>query len=76
MQKWLTEGPFLYYVRVKGWMGGIAKYLLFFTGMEGGGGFHHPYPYVRNKTCCVKLTCNHSLSQLPLKKMTVILDEK
>ena len=28
-------GPFLYYVRVKGWVGGIAKYLLFLTGVGG-----------------------------------------
>ena len=32
------KGPFLYYVRVKGWVGGIAKYLLFLTGVEGGFG--------------------------------------
>ena len=30
-----TKGPFLYYVRVKGWVGGIAKYLLFLTGVGG-----------------------------------------
>ena len=30
-----TRGPFLYYVRVKGWVGGIAKYLLFLTGVGG-----------------------------------------
>ena len=29
--KSLGKGPFLYYVRVKGWVGGIAKYLLFLT---------------------------------------------
>ena len=29
------KGPFLYYVRVKGWVGGIAKYLLFLTGVDG-----------------------------------------
>ena len=29
------KGPFLYYVRVKGWVGGIAKYLLFLTGVGG-----------------------------------------
>ena len=29
------KGRFLYYVRVKGWMGGIAKYLLFLTGVGG-----------------------------------------
>ena len=27
--------PFLYYVRVKGWVGSIAKYLLFLTGVGG-----------------------------------------
>ena len=27
----MAKGPFLYYVRVKGWVGGIAKYLLFLT---------------------------------------------
>ena len=31
----LVGGPFLYYVRVKGWVGGIAKYLLFLTGVGG-----------------------------------------
>jgi hypothetical protein len=31
----LNKGPFLYYVRVKGWVGGIAKYLLFLTGVGG-----------------------------------------
>ena len=30
-----SRGPFLYYVRVKGWVGGIAKYLLFLTGVGG-----------------------------------------
>ena len=30
------------------------------------------HPYVK-KNCCVKLKCNHNLSQLPLKKMTGIL---
>ena len=29
------KGPFLYYVRVEGWVGGIAKYLLFLTGVGG-----------------------------------------
>jgi hypothetical protein len=29
------KGPFLYYVRVKEWVGGIAKYLLFLTGVGG-----------------------------------------
>jgi hypothetical protein len=29
------KGPFLYYVRVKVWVGGIAKYLLFLTGVGG-----------------------------------------
>ena len=29
------KGPFLYYVRVKGWVGGIAKFLLFLTGVGG-----------------------------------------
>ena len=29
----LGKGPFFYYVRVKGWVGGIAKYLLFLTGV-------------------------------------------
>ena len=29
------KGPFLYYVRVKGWVGGIAKYLLFLTKVGG-----------------------------------------
>ena len=29
------KGPFLYYVSVKGWVGGIAKYLLFLTGVGG-----------------------------------------
>ena len=30
------KGPFLYYVRVKGWAGGIGgKYLLFLTGVGG-----------------------------------------
>ena len=36
--KWtvdLGKGPFLYYVRVKGWVGCIAKYLLFLTGAGG-----------------------------------------
>ena len=27
----MRQGPFLYYVRVKGWVGGLAKYLLFLT---------------------------------------------
>ena len=27
--------PSLYYVRIKGWVGGIAKYLLFLTGVDG-----------------------------------------
>ena len=27
-------GQSLYYVRVKGWVGGIAKYLLFLTGVK------------------------------------------
>ena len=40
------KGPFLYYVRVKGWVGGIGKYLLFLTGV-GGGVLDHPY--VRKK---------------------------
>ena len=31
----LLKGPFLYYVWVKGWVGGIAKYLLFLTGVGG-----------------------------------------
>ena len=31
----INKGPFLYYVRVKGWVGGIAKYLLFLTGVGG-----------------------------------------
>jgi hypothetical protein len=31
----LNKGPFSYYVRVKGWVGGIAKYLLFLTGVGG-----------------------------------------
>ena len=30
-----NKGPFLYYVRVKGWVGGTAKYLLFLTGVGG-----------------------------------------
>ena len=30
-----NKGPFLYYVRVKGWVGGITKYLLFLTGVCG-----------------------------------------
>ena len=29
------KGPFLYYLKVKGWVGGIAKYLLFLTGVGG-----------------------------------------
>ena len=29
------KGSFLYYVRVKGWVGSIAKYLLFLTGVGG-----------------------------------------
>ena len=29
------KGPFLYYIRVKGWVGGISKYLLFLTGVGG-----------------------------------------
>jgi hypothetical protein len=32
---YLHKGPFLYYVRLKGWVGGIAKYLLFLTGVGG-----------------------------------------
>ena len=32
------KGPFLYYIRVKGWVGGIAEYLLFLTGKVGGFG--------------------------------------
>ena len=28
-----SKGPFSYYVRVKGWVGGIAEYLLFLTGV-------------------------------------------
>ena len=31
----LGKGPFLYYVRAKGWVGGMAKYLLFLTGVGG-----------------------------------------
>ena len=31
----LRKGPFLYYVRLKGWVGGIANYLLFLTGVGG-----------------------------------------
>ena len=27
--------PSLYYIRIKGWVGGIAKYLLFLTGVDG-----------------------------------------
>ena len=34
-QSSIGKGPFLYYVRVKGWVGGIAKYLLFLTGVGG-----------------------------------------
>ena len=30
-----AKGPFLYYVRVKGWVGGIAKYLVFLTEVGG-----------------------------------------
>ena len=30
----LVLGPFLYYVRVKGWVGGIDKYLLFLKGVH------------------------------------------
>ena len=30
-----NKGPSLYYIRVKGWVGGIAKYLLFLTGVGG-----------------------------------------
>ena len=30
-----SKGPFSYYVRVKGWVGGIAEYLLFLTGVGG-----------------------------------------
>ena len=33
--KLIPRGRFLYYVRVKGWVGGIAKYLLFLTGVGG-----------------------------------------
>ena len=40
-----NKGPFLYYVRAKGWVGGIAKYLLFLTGVGGWfeKGQKHPY---------------------------------
>ena len=34
-QTFTGKGPFLYYVRVEGWVGGIAKYLLFLTGVGG-----------------------------------------
>ena len=30
-----SKGSFLYYIRVKGWVGGIAKYLLLLTGVGG-----------------------------------------
>ena len=42
----MDKGPFLYYVRVKGWVGGIAKYVL--TIPYRGGGLYHPY--IRKKT--------------------------
>ena len=29
------KGPYSYYLRVKGWVGGISKYLLFLTGVGG-----------------------------------------
>ena len=38
-----NKEPFLYYVRVKGWMGGIAKYLLFLTGTGRLVVLDHPY---------------------------------
>ena len=34
-KRYVHKGPFLYYVRVKRWVGGIAKYLLFLTGVGG-----------------------------------------
>ena len=48
---WITiKGPSLYYVRVKGWLagwvGGIAKYLLFLTGVGGWSGKGQKHPYV------------------------------
>ena len=42
----LGKGPFLYYVRVKGWVGGIAKYLLFLTGVDGWSEKGQKQPYV------------------------------
>ena len=41
------QGPSLYYVRVKGRVGGIAKYLLFLTGVSRWVVLDHPY--VRKK---------------------------
>ena len=41
-----TMGPFLYYVRVKVWVGGIAKYLLFLKGVGGWSGKGQKHPYV------------------------------
>ena len=45
-KKMVPKGPFLYYVRVKGWVGGLAKYLLFFTGVGGWSGKGQKHPYV------------------------------
>ena len=32
---YISKRPSLYYIRVKGWVGGIAKYLLFLIGVGG-----------------------------------------
>ena len=45
-REFLDKGPFLYYVRVKGWVDGIAKYLLFLTGVGGWSGKCQKHPYV------------------------------
>jgi hypothetical protein len=47
----IGKGPFLYYVRVKGWVGGIAKYLLFLT--EVGGWFWIKKKRSRDLVCSV-----------------------
>ena len=50
-----------------GWLGGIAKYILFPTGRRGRW-VVLDHPYIRKKGHLkVNLTRNHSLSQLPLK---------
>ena len=57
----LGNGPFLYYVRVKGWLGGLAKYLLFLTGV--GVWFWITLTSEKKRLRDFDVTCNQSLSQ-------------